>query len=135
MTARAASIRERIVRMCSDSSSGGHLGGSMSLVEILVTLYSRVLRIDPAEPESADRDVLILSKGHGAIALYAALGEYGFFPAERLAEYGKPGSPFMAHPNARLPGVEMPSGALGHGLPLAIGFALAGWTGPTGASR
>jgi LysW-gamma-L-lysine carboxypeptidase len=124
LTARAARIRERIVQMCSNFS-GGHLGGSMSLVEILVTLYSRVLRIDPGTPESADRDVLILSKGHGAIGLYAALSEYGFFPAERLADYGKSGSSFMAHPNARLPGVEMPSGALGHGLPLAIGFALA----------
>jgi LysW-gamma-L-lysine carboxypeptidase len=124
MTARAARIRKLIVQMCANTS-GGHLGGSMSLVEILVTLYSRVLRIDPDTPEAADRDVLILSKGHGAIGLYATLGEYGFFPAERLAEYGKRGSPFMAHPNASLPGVEMPSGALGHGLPLAIGFALA----------
>lgn len=121
---RAARIREKIVDMCANKS-GGHLGGSMSLVEILVTLYSRVLRIDPDAPDATDRDVLLLSKGHGAIGLYAALGEFGFFPAERLAEYGKAGSPFMAHPNARLPGVEMPSGALGHGLPLAIGFALA----------
>ncbi len=121
---RAARIRETIVRMCANKS-GGHLGGSMSLVEILVTLYSRILRIDPESPDAVDRDVLILSKGHGAIGLYAALGEYGFFPTERLSEYGKAGTPFMAHPNARLPGVEMPSGALGHGLPLAIGFALA----------
>lgn len=121
---QARRIRERIVQMCS-TSSGGHLGGSMSLVEILVVLYARVLRIDPANPDAADRDVLILSKGHGAIGLYATLGEYGFFPVERLAEYGKPGTQFMAHPNAQLPGVEMPSGALGHGLPLAIGYALA----------
>jgi LysW-gamma-L-lysine carboxypeptidase len=121
---RAARIREQIVRMCANKS-GGHLGGSMSLVEVLVTLYSRILRIDPDAPDAEDRDVLILSKGHGAIGLYATLGEYGFFPRERLEEYGKAGTPFMAHPNARLPGVEMPSGALGHGLPLAIGFALA----------
>ncbi|MEV5708316.1 M20/M25/M40 family metallo-hydrolase [Actinoallomurus sp. NPDC052274] len=121
---RAARIRERIIEMCT-GRSGGHLGGSMSLVEILVTLYSRVLRIDPDDPEAPDRDVMILSKGHGAIGLYATLGEYGFFPAERLGDYGKPGSPFMAHPNTRLPGVEVPSGALGHGLPLAIGFTLA----------
>jgi LysW-gamma-L-lysine carboxypeptidase len=121
---RATRIRERIVRMCA-GSSGGHLGGSMSLVEILVTLYSRVLNVDPAHPDADDRDMLILSKGHGAIGLYAALGEYGFFSSEQLNQYGKAGSPFMAHPNSRLPGVEMPSGALGHGLPLAIGFALA----------
>jgi [amino group carrier protein]-lysine/ornithine hydrolase len=120
----AMRMREQIVRMCANKS-GGHLGGSMSLVEILVTLYSRILRIDPDSPDASDRDALILSKGHGAIGLYAALGEFGFFPPERLAEYGKAGTPFMAHPNARLPGVEMPSGALGHGLPLAIGYALA----------
>ena len=121
---RAPPIPERIVQMCA-GSSGGHLGGSMSLVEILVTLYSRVLNLDPANPDADDRDMLILSKGHGAIGLYAALSEYGFIPSEQLAQYGKAGSPFMAHPNRRLPGVEMPSGALGHGLPLAIGFALA----------
>ncbi|GAB3986241.1 hypothetical protein GCM10029978_101240 [Actinoallomurus acanthiterrae] len=121
---RAARIRERIIEMCT-GRSGGHLGGSMSLVEILVTLYSHVLRIDPDDPEAPGRDRLILSKGHGAIGLYAALGEYGFFPADRLGDYGKAGSPFMAHPNSHLPGVEVPSGALGHGLPLGIGTTLA----------
>ncbi|WP_231335640.1 M20/M25/M40 family metallo-hydrolase [Actinomadura graeca] len=121
---RAASIRRRIVDMCA-TKNGGHLGGSMSLVEIMVCLYSRVLRIDPDDPDAPDRDVMILSKGHGAIGLYAALGEYGFFPPDRLSDYGAHGSQFMAHPNSALPGVEMPSGALGHGLPLGIGFSLA----------
>ncbi|QXJ26568.1 transketolase [Actinomadura graeca] len=110
--------------MCA-TKNGGHLGGSMSLVEIMVCLYSRVLRIDPDDPDAPDRDVMILSKGHGAIGLYAALGEYGFFPPDRLSDYGAHGSQFMAHPNSALPGVEMPSGALGHGLPLGIGFSLA----------
>jgi transketolase len=117
-------VRERIVEMCS-GSSGGHLGGGMSLVEILLVLYFEVLRIDPRHPAHPDRDLLLLSKGHGALCLYAVLAERGFFPASRLAEYGRPGGQFMAHPNPALPGVEMPSGALGHGLPIGVGAALA----------
>jgi transketolase len=121
---RAIAVRERIVEMCS-SSGGGHLGGGMSLVEILLVLYFDVLRVDPAQPEDPARDLLLLSKGHGALCLYAVLAERGFFPAGRLAEYGCPGGEFMAHPNPALPGVEMPSGALGHGLPIGVGMALA----------
>jgi transketolase len=120
----ALRVRESIVRMCGNPE-GGHLGGSMSLVEILVTLYQRVLRLDPDHPDAPDRDILLLSKGHGAIGLYAALAERGFFPVERLSEYGRPDSPYSAHPNPAVPGVEMPSGSLGHGLPLGVGFALA----------
>jgi transketolase len=122
---RAHRIREHIVDMCA-GEPGGHLGGSMSLVEILTALYFAVLRIDPAEPDAPDRDILILSKGHSAICLYAVLAERGFFPVEELAGYGRPGSRLMGHPVPAVPGVEMPTGSLGHGLPLAIGFALAG---------
>lgn len=117
---RAVAVRERIVVMCS-TPDGGHLGGAMSLVEILLTLYFRVLRAEPADPH---RDVLLLSKGHGAIGLYAVLAERGILDPDLLSGYGVPGGPFMAHPNPELPGVEMPSGALGHGLPLGVGFAL-----------
>lgn len=117
-------IREHIVNMCA-GPEGGHLGGSMSLVEILVSLYFRVLRVHPQFPGAPDRDVLLLSKGHGGLALYATLCESGFFPAERLAEYAVPGSPFMAHPHPEVPGVEMPAGSLGHGLPQGVGHALA----------
>jgi transketolase len=119
----ARRIRERIVHMCA-SQEGGHLGGSMSLVEILVALYFDVLRTDPGRPEDPERDVLVLSKGHGGIGLYAALAERGYFPAERLDEYGAPGGEFMAHPHPEIPGVEMPTGSLGHGLALGVGFAL-----------
>ncbi|MET8927356.1 transketolase [Streptomyces sp. NPDC004623] len=120
----ARTARELIVRMCANSE-GGHLGGSMSMVEILVTLYRHVLRIDPNRPQAPDRDILLLSKGHGAIGLYAVLAERGFFPAELLASYGTPDSMFTAHPNPAVPGVEMPTGSLGHGLSLGVGFALA----------
>ncbi|WP_051760926.1 transketolase [Herbidospora cretacea] len=119
----AARIREHVVNLCA-GPEGGHLGGSMSLAEILATLYTRVLRVDPLDPAHPGRDVLLLSKGHGGLALYAALAEAGFFPAERLAEYGRPGGEFMAHPHPEIPGVEMPSGSLGHGLALAVGFGL-----------
>lgn len=128
---RAARVRESIVHMCG-TPGGGHLGGSMSLAEILVTLYGRVLRYDPARPDAPERDVLLLSKGHGAIGLYAALAEFGFFPEGRLEEYSREGGPFMAHPNRAVPGVEMPSGSLGHGLPLGVGFALAARLARTG---
>lgn len=120
---RAIRVRERIIEMCC-SSTGGHLGGGMSLVEIMVVLYDDVLRIDAADPDAADRDLLLLSKGHGALCLYGVLAERGFFDVAMLADYGKPGGKFMAHPNPVLPGVEMPSGALGHGLSIGIGAAL-----------
>lgn len=126
MTAGAVAdrVREHIVDMCA-GPEGGHLGGSLSLVEILTTLYFEVLRVDPARPTADDRDILLLSKGHGAIALYAVLAERGFFPVSELATFGRPGSRLMGHPARAVPGVEMPTGALGHGLALGNGFALA----------
>jgi transketolase len=117
-------IREHIVSMCA-GPEGGHLGGSMSLVEILATLYFDVMRVDPRFPVAPDRDILILSKGHGAIALYAVLAERGFFPVSELATYARQGSRLMGHPIRAVPGVEMPTGSLGHGLALANGFAVA----------
>jgi transketolase len=117
-------IRTHVINMCS-GPAGGHLGGCMSLVEILAALYFCVMNVDPARPEGRDRDMLILSKGHGAVALYATLAEAGFFPSSLLDTYGSPGSRLMSHPHADLPGVEMPSGSLGHGLALGLGIALA----------
>lgn len=117
-------VREHIVDMCA-GPDGGHLGGSLSLVEILTTLYFDVLRVDPARPAAPGRDILILSKGHGALALYAVLAERGFFPVDELKTFGQPGSRLMGHPVRAVPGVEMPTGALGHGLALGNGFALA----------
>ncbi len=124
LSALAARVRGHIVDMCA-GPEGGHLGGSMSIVEILVALYFHIMRIDPRLPENPDRDVLILSKGHSAIALYAVLAERGFFPVNELSTYGRPGSRLMGHPCRDIPGVEMPTGSLGHGLALGAGFALA----------
>jgi transketolase len=124
MTEHGRRVREHIIDMCA-GPEGGHLGGSMSLVEILVALYFAVLRGDPAGPPGPGRDVLILSKGHGAICLYAVLAERGLLPAGELAGYAQPGSRLMGHPVRAVPGVEMPTGSLGHGLALGNGFALA----------
>jgi len=124
LPAVAHRVREHIVEMCA-GPEGGHLGGSMSLVEILTALYFDVMRIDPHHPGAPDRDILLLSKGHGAICLYAVLAERGFFPVAELAEFARPGSRLMGHPVRAVPGVEMPTGSLGHGLALANGFALA----------
>jgi transketolase len=124
LEARALRIREHVVDMCA-GPEGGHLGGSMSIVELLTALYFEVLRVDPERPDDPERDVLVLSKGHAAPALYAALAERGFFPVEELDSYARQGSRFAGHPIRAVPGVEMPTGSLGHGLALGAGFALA----------
>jgi len=121
----AARIRSHIVDMCA-GPEGGHLGGGLSCVEVLTSLYFSVLNVDPQRPDDPARDRFLLSKGHAAVALYATLAERGFLPVEELAEYGRPGSRLMGHPVRAVPGVEMPTGSLGHGLALACGFALAG---------
>lgn len=118
-------IRQHIVDMCA-ASEGGHFGGSMSIADILTVLYFSVLRVDPAFPDDPDRDVFVLSKGHGALALYATLAERGFLAVEELKSYGLLDSRLMGHPLRSVPGVEMPTGSLGHGLALGLGFALAG---------
>jgi transketolase len=123
LEAQAMRIRERILDMCA-CAEGGHLGGSMSLVELLTALYFELLRVDPEHPDDPDRDILVLSKGHGAIGLYAALAERGFFPVDDLETYACCGSRFAGHPTKVVPGVEMPTGSLGHGLALGAGFAL-----------
>ena len=124
LEALATRIREHVVDMCA-GPEGAHLGGSMSIVELLTALYFEVLRVDPERPDDPDRDILLLSKGHGVPALYAALAERGFFPVEELAFYARPGSRLAGHPVRGVPGVELPTGSLGHGLALGAGFALA----------
>ena len=109
------------------SGKGGHIGGDMSMMDILVTLYFKVINISPENQDDPDRDRFILSKGHSVEALYAVLAKKGFFPiAEVIEKFSKFGSPYIGHPNNKLPGIEMNSGSLGHGLPVAVGMALAG---------
>jgi len=120
----ARKIRRDIVTMIAKAGSG-HPGGSLSAVEILTTLYFRILRHDPANPEWPDRDRFILSKGHAAPVLYATLAECGYFPVEELGTLRKLGSRLQGHTHRGLPGVEMSAGSLGQGLSFAIGCALA----------
>lgn len=120
----ATRIRSHVIDMCA-GPEGAHLGGAISCVEVLTALYFSVLNVDPQRPDDPARDRFLLSKGHAAVALYATLAERGFLPVEELAGYGQPGSRMMGHPVRAVPGVELPTGSLGHGLALACGFALA----------
>lgn len=104
----------------------GHVGGDLSVTDILVTLFEAVLQIDPAQPAWPQRDRFILSKGHCAAALYATLASCGYFARARLAHFVAPLSPLNGHPNRqKIPGVETNTGPLGHGLPVAVGCATA----------
>ena len=119
-------LRKNVVDMII-SGKGGHIGGDMSMMDILVTLYFRVMNVSPENQNDPDRDRFILSKGHSVETLYAVLAKKGFFPIEEVIEkFSKFGSPYIGHPNNKLPGIEMNSGSLGHGLPVAVGMALAG---------
>jgi transketolase len=104
----------------------GHIGGDYSVTDILATLYGAVLNIKPEDPNWAARDRLILSKGHAAAALYATLAHSGFFPSAELLSFMKPLSRLNGHPDRnKLPGIETNTGPLGHGLPIAVGVAIA----------
>lgn len=118
-------LRQNVVEMIM-AGEAGHIGGDMSVMETMVSLYFHAMNISPGNQEDPDRDMFVLSKGHCVEALYAVLAEKGFFPIETvIEEYSRFGSPFIGHPNNKLPGIEMNSGSLGHGLPVAIGMALA----------
>ena len=121
----ATKLRVDIVRMIGDAGSG-HPGGSLSEVELLLALYGRVLRHDPANPNWPDRDRFILSKGHGCPALYAVLAEFGYVDPALLPTLRKLGSPLQGHPDKRfLPVLEASTGSLGQGLSIGIGMAMA----------
>lgn len=118
-------IRHHIVELATNSP-GAHVGGSMSVTEILTVLFfDDVLKVDPANPQWNERDHLIYSKGHASAALYAVLAERGFFPVSELASYKQPGSRLVGHPSRDIPGVEWATGSLGHGLPVGVGISLA----------
>lgn len=109
------------------AAKSGHPGGSLSIADIMAYLYWSEMRIDPANPQKADRDRFVLSKGHCAPALYASLANRGYFPTEELTTLRKIGSRLQGHPDMTLtPGVDMSSGSLGLGISAAAGMALAG---------
>jgi len=121
---KAIEIRKDIVNMLQKAGSG-HPGGSLSLVEILLTLYYYKVNHDPKKPLWKERDKVLLSKGHGCPALYAVLADRGYFPREELWTLRKLGSRLQGHPQLGLPGIEISSGSLGQGLSIANGMALA----------
>lgn len=122
----AKKLRRHVITMIATAGSG-HPGGSLSAADIITALYFKVMRHDPKNPSWEDRDRFILSKGHAAPILYAALAECGYFPVEELLTLRKLGSRLQGHTDKTLtPGVEMSAGALGQGLSFGIGVALAG---------
>ncbi len=123
---KARILRRDIVQMIYTAGSG-HPGGSLSAADIIATLYFHVMRHRPQEPDWPDRDRFVLSKGHAAPALYAALAESGYFPVSELLNLRKTGHMLQGHPSMKTtPGVDMSTGSLGQGLSAAIGMALAG---------
>ncbi|MCE0534713.1 transketolase [Kineosporia rhizophila] len=126
LAGQAARLRATDIRMINRAGLG-HVGGDLSVLDILTTLVFGVLRIDPEQPGLPDRDRLILSKGHSAGALYATLAAAGFFAEAELESFAQPRSALNGHPNrTKVPGVETNTGPLGHGLPVAVGMAVAG---------
>jgi len=121
----AAKFRVKAIEM-SHHAKAAHLASALSCMDIVSVLYDSVLRVDPKNSKWEDRDRFILSKGHAATALYAALEYKGFINSEDIASYGKADSLLEEHPSPKLPGVEAATGSLGHGLPIGCGIALAG---------
>ena len=122
---KANIIRRHIVEMISNAG-GGHIGGALSIADIMAVLYFYILRIDPENPEWEDRDRVVLSKGHASAAWYAALAERGYFPKEELLTFDHINSRLQGHPDMnKTPGVDMSSGSLGQGISVALGMALA----------
>jgi transketolase len=122
---KSIDYRRNILRMIKKANAG-HTGGSLSCVDILNVLYNHVMNVTPENFDSADRDHYIQSKGHSVEALYAILSDKGFYPLASLDTLNKPLSHFVGHPTRKVPGIEHNTGALGHGLSVAAGLALAG---------
>ena len=124
----SSQIRKDIVEMLTESASG-HPGGSLSVADIVTTLFFNELNIDPKDPKNPDRDRFVLSKGHAAPVLYSALARRGFFDPKELMTLRKIHSKLQGHPNMNdVPGIDMSTGSLGQGISAAVGMALAGKT-------
>uniref|UniRef100_UPI004054477B transketolase n=1 Tax=Paenibacillus sp. FSL H8-0537 TaxID=2921399 RepID=UPI004054477B len=124
LRSKAAQIRMDLLRMIHGAKTG-HTGGSLSNTDILTALYYKIMTIDPARPKWQERDRFIASKGHSVESLWCILADRGFFPKEELATFSQFGTRLIGHPNNKVPGIEMNTGALGHGLAISVGMALA----------
>ena len=122
---RSRALRRTIIRTLA-AGQRGHVGAAFSLVEILRVLYDDVLKYDAKHPKSPSRDRFVLSKGHGCLALYALLADKGFIPEDELWKFCKSDGLLGGHPEHHIPGVEASTGSLGHGMSIALGFALNG---------
>lgn len=122
---KALSIRKDVMNLVYQAKTG-HTGSDLSCADLLVALYYDVMAVDPANPNRADRDQYIQSKGHAAEVLWAVLADRGFIDKTELDSFSQFGSPLIGHPNNKVAGVEMNTGSLGHGLPVSVGIALAG---------
>jgi transketolase len=119
-------LRKDIIKMIYKSGAG-HIGGDLSVIDILNVLYNKIMNINPEKIKDPNRDRFILSKGHCADALYVVLGDKGYFNKKNVIEHFSTfGSKFIGHPNMDIPGIEINSGSLGHGLSVATGMAIAG---------
>jgi transketolase len=121
---KAAHIRKEVVRLTS-IAGGGHLGGGLSMADIAVALHYHTMNLKPEEPDWPQRDRFVLSKGHGSITYCPLLADMGFFPVEKLETFNNLDSPFGMHPDMhKIPGCEMSTGSLGHGLSVGVGMAI-----------
>lgn len=122
---KSVALRRRMLGLIHQAGAG-HTGGGLSCIDILNTLYNRVLRVTPQTATDPRRDRYVQSKGHCVEALYAVLADRGFFPDADLDTVCRYRSPYVGHPTRKIPGIEMNTGALGHGLPICLGLAIAG---------
>ncbi len=125
MRVRLNQLKRQIIAATA-ATKEGHIPSAFSILDIVWVLYNDVMRFNPHDPKSDDRDRFILSKGHGSLAVYAVLAEKGFFPAAELARFSTLDSRLGGHPDRnKVPGIEASTGSLGHGLPFGVGVAMA----------
>src|SRR6185369_2331100 len=119
----AKEIRKTVLKMVYQAKAS-HVGGALSMADILAVLYGDVMKVDPKNPKSADRDIFLLSKGHACTGVYATLALKGFFPMKDLDTFAQNGSLLLAHTSHLVPGVELSTGSLGHALSVACGLTI-----------
>ncbi len=124
LTNKSADIRTKVVQLVV-TAGGGHVGGGISMTEILLTMYYHILNIDPKNPKKADRDRFILSKGHGGVGICPVLADVGYYDESMMCDFNQYLSPFGMHPDMnKVPGIDMSTGSLGHGLPISVGLSI-----------